>query len=308
MKTQIMLLVAAMLLSAPFCGGVEIDPMTANLQSFSAPFNPRVPPVYPGSLINDEFRQQNPATVAPDPLGYVQLESKWSKYDPADELAFAVVDPQRQMALIRGAGNKEWHGVKQDLPLPTVVGGDESAIAFRIVARMTNAYILNSANADYGPLSFGLLLGENMTDDPDTTPLWVMASQLVRATEVDIGGVLSGGVMASALADYSAPPVPDAIVRTPSVWFAADVFSVLESPGVYDTNLRFLYSAEGESWQELYYYDLGDTALRQVALAQSSMSGVAMATWCDFIRVFPYSAGDINDKPVLGEILQFGSV
>lgn len=276
--------------------------MTANFQSYAVPFDPRVPPVYPASTINDEFRAQNPSLTDPfDPtLVYVVLDPKWSQYAPGGIFA-SVIDPTRQMALITGSVEKAWCGIMQDLPLPPVA--DDEPISYTIIARMLNAFIQSGENDDTGPLSYGLLFGENMRSAPTTTPLWTLCSQLTRSS-----GGIGAATITAAQADFSAPILPDGVSNygPPNVWFSARVMSAQTAPGVFDTDLVFSVSENGESWQKIWYYTLGNVALRQFALAQRSLNGVGMGTWADFVRYYPYQSGD--DKPIVGQLLQLGSV
>jgi hypothetical protein len=212
-----------------------------------------------------------------------------------------VIDPTRQMALITGSVAKAWHGMMQDLPVPAV--GLDNAIAYTIIARMLNAFVQSSVNDDWGPMSYGLLFGPALRSAPTTTPLWTVCSQLTRTS----GGV-GAETITAALTDFSGPVTPDGVSNygPPGVWFSGQVLTAQTAPGVFDTDLILSVSDTGESWQRIWYYELGNVALRQVALAQRSVNDVGLGTWADFIRYYPYESGD--DKPTVGQVLQLGSV
>lgn len=280
------------------------DAMTSYRQSFSVPYDARVPPVAPESTINDEFRAQSPAWVTDPTSGLVQLDSKWTTFAPAGGLTGAAIDPRRQMLLLSGSAESVWAGVMQDLPIPS----GPTPINYNLLTRMLNASISGPGgdeNPDYGGMGWGLLLGEDLRAAPLTSPLWAVGSQLTRAT-----GLIAGDTFTAAFATYAAGLVADGSALLPFTWFRAQVQSSQPSLGVFSTVLNFYVSQDGVSWIHLWSYVDLPVALRQFALAQRCYGDEiegngSLLTYGDFVRYF---AGPEALQIPLGEALQQGSI
>jgi hypothetical protein len=300
MKARLFLL-ATMLAAAVSCAPGDETPMTSNKQSYSVPFDPRVPPVFPASTINDEFRAQSPVIESAGPRKFVSLDSKWSNFVPGVGSTFAAqIDPIRQMAQLSGVQDKKWGGIMQDLPVPAV--GEQ--IGFHLVTRMLNGWMDSSGNADYGPQFYGILLGDTMADNPEASQLWCLVALLQRT-----GSELTGETMTSDLLNYEGTIVPDGQCLGPSQYLMAQVLSAQLSPGVFESQITFAVSQDGIFFQDLYVYVDLPVSLPQFALSTQTTDGVGMGTFVDFIRYFPLVPGDdLSSDPPNGQILQLGSV
>jgi hypothetical protein len=290
----------AMLAAALSCAPGD-DVMTSNKQSYSVPFNPNVPPVFPASTINDEYRAQSPIIDTGGPRKVVALDPKWDVYLPgAGSTLAATIDPTRQMLQISGVQPKQWAGVMQDLPLP----GVGESLGYTLITRMMNGFVLADGNTDYGPLYFGLLIGNALKLQPDTTQLWAICTELLRTS-----GSVDGRSITAELADYASPIVADGDARS-AEYLSCEVQASQAGPGVYTADISFGVSANGIFFQRLFsYLDVG-LPLRQFALAQWTV-GVpgGVGTFSDYIRFFPTVPGDdIASDPPIGEILHLGSV
>jgi hypothetical protein len=278
--------------------------MTANLQSYSIPFDARVPPVYPASIINDEFRAQSP--TVPDTLGtphpYVSLDPKWVRFAPGGGMIASFIDPQRQMLILSGTPEKKWTGVMQNLPQPAV--GEENEIGYTLVTRMLNAQVQVSLNDNYGPIQFGMLLGQDLVGDPEGSPLWAICSELTRT-----GSTLTGRSLAATAIAYDAPLSEDGLSELqPFQFLAAQVLSVQPTLGVWETEIGLSVSADGVFFQRLRYYPDLDVPIQQVVLAQRAATTTSILTAADFIRLYPLVAGDDDLSLTVGQTLQQGSV
>jgi hypothetical protein len=297
-------LLAMILAAAP--GGVLGDdkPMTSYFQSFSAPFDARVPPVYPASTINDEFRQPYPVIDAPGTVKFVQLDPKWDTFLPGGLGTLAAqVDPTRQMLQLSGTAPKSWAGVMQDLPLPALT--DEFGIGYNLVTRLLPGW--NLSNTNWGPAYWGLLLGDTMRTAPDTSQLWAIACKM----QLDIANELTGSAIAFEQLDYSGPIVPQgSSAILPYQYFMAEVFSVQTAPNVFESQISFGVSLDGIFFQRLFQFSDLDVPLRQFALAfQTDPSDPGMGVFGDFVRYYPIIPGDsVASGPFNGNILQNGSV
>jgi hypothetical protein len=298
------LLLAVMIMHAAGSGTAKGETMpTSYFESFSVPFDPRVPPIYPASTLSDEFRAQSPSLLSMP--GFVAIDPKWTKFEPGSiKLAGVGIEPQRQMLLLSGSAPKNWNGVMQDLPIP-IVG---ETLNYSIVARGLNAFVQADALADYAVMSWGLLLGENMRVAPTTTDLWGCFAQLSRTSNAIAAATMTSGPIA-----YDSPAGHDSIWDGVALnWFRADVQIHQVSPGVFTTNLAFHVSESGASWQNLYVYSL-DVPLRQFALAQRSQAiddgpNVGLGTWFDLVRDLRRTDVEGDEGPLLGQPLQQGSI
>jgi hypothetical protein len=298
-----LLLLATMLAAATGCAPGDETPMSSNKQSYSVPFDPRVPPVFPASQINDEFRQQSPIIETGSPRKLVQLEPKWLTFSPGEDTELALqVDPVRQMALMSiHTPEKTWGGMCQPLPTPAI--GEQ--IGFNLVTRMLPAYELSGGNGDYGPNAWGLMVGDQISINNDASELWGVFTQLLR-----LSNALEGKSFTSALADYAAPVVADGETLTlPFQFLRAEVQSIQTAPGVYESQVKFGVSLDGVFFQHLYGYTSLPIALRGFALVGQTGFSPGMGVAVDYLRYFPMVAGDtFSSDPSVGEILQLGSV
>lgn len=302
-----MLIALLMLLAAASGAGGEQTPMTAPqgyFQSYSVPYDPKVPPVYPDGTRGDEFRQMSPPSSV-DP-SFVQLESKWQTFDPSGEdLGVAVVDPRRHMMLLTGGGAaKGWHGVWQPLPVPLV----GETVAYHLIVRAIPAYASTEATNTFYTAFWGMLLAEDIEDDPGATPLWAAAMSIDRQAPIPPDPhVLSGRVSAMTFAAYDAAGNVEAEAQSawPLTYVRARVRSEQPSADVFETDLRIDVSATGESWQQLYAYEGLENALRQFILGQRGVNLSDQGTLFDFERFFTAPLG--NDLATTGETLELGS-
>lgn len=298
-----LVLLATMLAAAVSCAPGADRHMTSNKQSYSVPFDPRVPPVFPASTINDEFRAQSPIIDSVGPRKFVSLDPKWETFSPGAGSTLALqIDPVRQMMLMAtSTPEKTWAGASQPLPLPAV--GEQ--IGYNLVTRMLNAYELNGGNADYGPNAWGLMIGDQIGSNNDASELWGVFTQLER-----ISNALEGKSFTAALADFAAPVVADGETLTlPFQFLRAEVQSVQTAPSVYESQIKFGVSQDGIFFQHLYAYTDLPVALRGFALVGQTINSPGMGTAVDYIRYFPLVVGDtLSSDPAVGEILQLGSV
>jgi hypothetical protein len=300
MKSTPMLLLATMMAAALSCAPGDETPMTSNKQSYSVPFDPRVPPVFPASIINDEFRAQSPIIDSVGPRKFVSLDPKWSNFVPGVGSTFAAqIDPIRQMAQMSGIQEKRWGGIMQDLPIPAV--GEQ--IGYYIVARVLNGWVDSSANADYGPQAFGMLFGDTMRDNPEASQLWFNGTMLQR-----VGSEVTAEGLTSDLLTYEGTLVPDGACPLPAPYLSAQIISVQISPGVFESQIVFGQSQDGIFFQELYTYADLEHSIPQFAIAQQTQAQ-GMGTFLDFVRYYPIAVGDdLSSDPPNGQILQLGSV
>lgn len=305
MKALFALLATIMVLAAASSGVLGDDkPMTSYFQSFSAPFDARVPPVYPASTINDEFRQPYPVIPGAGPIKFVELDPKWSTFVPglASTLA-AQVDPVRQMLQLSGVAPKQWAGVMQDLPVPALT--DEFGIGYNLVTRMLPGF--NLSNGEWGPAYWGMLLGDTMRSAPETSQLWGVATTM----QLDLASELSGSTIGFQLLDFSAPIVPNGECQIlPFQYLSAEVFSVQTAPDVFESQITFGVSMDGIFFQRFARFEDLSEPLRQVALAfQTALPDPGMGVFADFIRYYPIEPGlNYPSEPFNGNILQNGSV
>jgi hypothetical protein len=264
------------------------------LQPYSMPANADVPPNKP-SIYNDEFTAQRPTSEV-DP-SFVALASKWTTWDVADLGAIAAINPRLQMLhLIGGGSEKAWLGVYESLPLPTA---DEPFISYALFARALNSFV--NASGDFAEVYWGMLLGEDLSDD--TLELYAIQSQIARVT-----ATLSGRTEAALWPAYdAAAPTADGEMNCgwPATYLRAAVSSTFNGVDDYTTSIRLSASVDGLGFQEVARYSGLQVPMRHVALAQRSNPDAGqLHTLFDFVRLFE---GE-SDISTTGRIQQIGSV
>lgn len=242
-------------------------------QSWVKPIAGDVPPLKP-TIYDDEFSAQRPLAAGfPPGVVLVQPSSKWTEWDPgAVSSYFAAIEPRSQMLWLGGNGDKQWSGMFEALPLP--------AAGETLTYTLTVRALLGEYNRfdDHGPYAWGLVLGENLVLEPDTSGLWAVYNRSSR-----VGTDLAVATEAATFVSYDAPPVADGAVVGAYPYLRAKVATENEL-GVYNTQLRFFASVDGLSWFPLAeYVDLA-LAIRHAALAKQTTANQPFNALFDFIR------------------------
>lgn len=288
----LLLLVSVDLGAAISCakGQGETVGRSSYLQSYRTPIVGTVPPNNP-SIYNDEFSAQKPTSDDP---AYVTLDPKWTEWDFGDCLHQAEINPRMGMLQMLQTGNKEWAGVRESLPVPTL---DNPTVLYAVFARMFN----NSFGTwdDFAEYFFGMMFCEDATDS--ASQLYGINTSLVRANSVIFGGT---EVMLWPSFDALVPsPDAEMSVGWPTEYWRAIVQSSYDGDD-YVTSLQLSASVNGLGYAQLHRYTALDFPFRHLIFGQRSELDVQMGAQVDYVRLFT----DVYDIDTTGRVQQLGSV
>lgn len=270
------------------------------IQPYNIAFAGLTPPIKP-HVVNDEFSQQHPIAIPGAP--YIALDPKWVAWNPGASINTAAIDPQRRMAFLSGAGDKSWGGRVQALPLPAA----GQAVQYAIYMRMVQGFVEGEGAAVFNEQLWGMVIGEDLVGAPATSPFYSIAASIQNPGPTPTVA-LDAVMETAAWANYAAVNVPDAIVATgwPLTWMRARIRQALSGGLVWNVSVAFDISATGEGWQRVQQYDGILTPLRHVGFAQRCVGGQGMLNFCDFVRLYLQSQGDLITTS--GDRQQLGSV
>ena len=288
--------------------------MTSNYlqQTYEIPFNGLVPPPGLGNSMDDDFQARSPQKEqSGTPLpGYVELGSKWKTFDPDAEMTFVGVDARLQMLLLTGSPEKAWCGVYQDMPpelLPSTIGQTKQ-LAFYL--RSTLAFV--EANLEfYDNIKYGLMLGQDLTGAPTTSPIIAAHAQLIKVPDPDdTVPSASGIVQATVFPNFEALGTPGGRVNG---WPASSYVRIRllqRMNGVGDFSLQYSVdaSAYGQDWITLVDADevTGQPApFKSVGIGLNG-NAYNFGAYFDAFRVIEQSIGD--QTRTIGGTQQLGAV
>jgi hypothetical protein len=312
----LLLLTAAMLTLASLVATHERpDTMTSNYRQaiYDIPYSGLVPPSIVGALpLDDDFSNPRPQKFISGTLfpGYAELAPKWKIFDPGPVIDFAGVDTRLQMALLTGAPSKAWGGIYQDLPdafIPTVVGQGASVT---IYLRSTLAFIDNNVDA-YAGLKYGLLLGQDLTGSPSTSPIIAAHASLTRAPDpLDSAPAVNGFVQASSFASFdgAALPAGRSYAWPASAYTRIRLDQAMNGIGDFSFQWSADTAAYGNDWTTLFnaVQVTGQPAPWKSVGFGINGDGNAFGVYFDFFRVMAQSIGD--NIRTIGGTQQLGAV
>jgi hypothetical protein len=262
------------------------------------PFDPATAPLNPHAL-SDEFTAKRPGIL--NVPGFALLDPKWVVWDPGDVLTFSALDVRRQMLLLRTDGDKQWAGVMQNLPIPTVNG---TSTEFALYTRCMFADV--EAGAATFQSQAALLLGEDLVGSPDTS--FLFSAELTTAVDGGSPPVTVSGQLSSA--SYSGYDMPGGLLAQgaapTNLYFRVRIKQLLTGGPTWTTTAVHEVSFDGIGWVPMTAAASGNVPYRQVALAVQSRNNTETAAYFDFFRLELTPQSD--SVATIGDAQTFGAV